>query len=631
MNLVYYLVMGILVLWTVLWFRFDWKAWWNTGSSFGEGFKMPNTAVALIGYNPVKPRKNYVLQDAQKFTKWDNYALSFTIKPLSKQGGWRGIIHNSMTGGNCCHNYERWPGIWFFSGTTRMHIRWQNNKGVDPSYHLPLGQKSTVTATVNNATVRVVIRDENGNTKFDQSSTLSAHNPPVNPSSQKFYMCGPWYEAADVEITELILDSNVSNPTYKLPPTLVGTGSVNWKHIPGKLKNVSSNLKGDVWGVNSADQIYRRDPGAPSWKRVSGGLAQISAGDKNVYGVNSGDSIYRMPVDGTGGWKSIGGKLKNISGSGAGWVWGVNRTGNIYKCKKPCGTTHGWSHVPGGLKQISGGQNEVWGVNSGDDIYKRPVDGTGNWKRIGGKLKWVSASNPDYIYGVNSADDIYKCKKPCTGGWSRVGGKLKQISVGQQVWGVNSGDNIYSSNYRKAVPMGGSSCVSQFRSGKAGEKMHGPWFGGERDVRWVYDECCSGGIALCEDLAGGGYKKMVKFDKNGDTISDTGRYHKNTGAYAGWPSSGTQLQAWWAAGKKAPGLNYQFKKGPNWKASCTPAAVGGKGNPKWKQIPGKLKNVSSNLKGDVWGVNSSDQIYRRDPRRTELEACIRRSCPNQCW
>ena len=72
-------------------------------------------------------------------------------------------------------------------------------------------------------------------------------------------MCGPWYNPADVEITELILDSNVSNPTYKLPPTLVGTGSVNWKHIPGKLKNVSSNLKGDVWGVNDRSRIWAND------------------------------------------------------------------------------------------------------------------------------------------------------------------------------------------------------------------------------------------------------------------------------------------------------------------------------------------------------------------------------------
>ena len=30
---------------------------------------------------------------------------------------------------------------------------------------------------------------------------------------------------------------------------------------------------------------------------------------------------------------------------------------------------------------------EVWGVNSNDDIYKHPVDGSGDWTHIGGKLK----------------------------------------------------------------------------------------------------------------------------------------------------------------------------------------------------------------------------------------------------
>ena len=82
---------------------------------------------------------------------------------------------------------------------------------------------------------------------------------------------------------------------------------------------------------------------------------------------------------------------------------------------------------------------EVWGVNSADNIYKRPVDGSGAWTHIGGKLKHVSASGNGWIWGVNSADHIFKCKKPCNGAWIRFDGLLKQIDGGEKyVYGVNT-------------------------------------------------------------------------------------------------------------------------------------------------------------------------------------------------
>ncbi len=71
---------------------------------------------------------------------------------------------------------------------------------------------------------------------------------------------------------------------------------------------------------------------------------------------------------------------------------------------------------------------EVWGVNSGHEVYKRPGDGSGDWQKITGELKDVSVGS-QYIWGVNSNDDIYKCKRPCTGGWERVDGGLSQIDA----------------------------------------------------------------------------------------------------------------------------------------------------------------------------------------------------------
>ena len=110
--------------------------------------------------------------------------------------------------------------------------------------------------------------------------------------------------------------------------------------------------------------------------------------------------------------------MKNVSSSGNGWIWGVNRSDNIYKRKKNGGS---WQRVNGGLKQISGGQNAKYGVLTRNNaIYKRPVDGSSNWQRIGWKFdKMLSASGNGWVWGVNSAGKIYKRRKN-GGNWQGV-------------------------------------------------------------------------------------------------------------------------------------------------------------------------------------------------------------------
>ena len=99
--------------------------------------------------------------------------------------------------------------------------------------------------------------------------------------------------------------------------------------------------------------------------------------------------------------------------------------------------------------------NEVWGVNTQDQIFKRlgisahSKQGNG-WKQIEGSLKVVSVANAG-IWGVTRNDDLYyrtgtfKNQRAEGSGWISVGGKFKQISVGlQTVWGVNSNDDIFA-------------------------------------------------------------------------------------------------------------------------------------------------------------------------------------------
>ena len=42
-----------------------------------------------------------------------------------------------------------------------------------------------------------------------------------------------------------------------------------------------------------------------------------------------------MNQDHSNDWKYIPGSLDNVS-QGGGWVWGVNSSHNVYRCKQPC-------------------------------------------------------------------------------------------------------------------------------------------------------------------------------------------------------------------------------------------------------------------------------------------------------
>ncbi len=264
---------------------------------------MPATTLILIGKNPRKPQKNTILKEAKQWDgKWDNFVMSFVIKPLGEgNSSYQNIMHNTFDGMNSNNSdYSRWPGIWVSPSTTKkikLHIKWSGNQGTDPSYELPLNQKSRVTLIIDGSKYTCIIRDENDDIKHEHKETLgSGHSPPSksrgdgstiplidyggsmekmpnNPQQTKlgecegdcdydhdcrgdmkcfqrtggqgeaipgcrdagqgktdwdycyykdnsalpfFYMSDPWYAAFNCEISELILDSNVSHPTCKL-------------------------------------------------------------------------------------------------------------------------------------------------------------------------------------------------------------------------------------------------------------------------------------------------------------------------------------------------------------------------------------------------------------------------------
>ena len=63
-------------------------------------------------------------------------------------------------------------------------------------------------------------------------------------------------------------------------------------------------------------------------------------------------------------------------------------------------------------------------------IFKRPVNGSGEWSSVPGEMRYISASGNAHVWGIAPNNSLYVCKKPCTGYWQCVGGSFQQIDGG---------------------------------------------------------------------------------------------------------------------------------------------------------------------------------------------------------
>jgi hypothetical protein len=78
----------------------------------------PGDLAAKLPYFTLKRGK--VIDTVDTFK---HYSLTFKVKPLQKKGGWSNVFHFNKSGRDHGAHGSRIPGIWFFSGTTRMHVR----------------------------------------------------------------------------------------------------------------------------------------------------------------------------------------------------------------------------------------------------------------------------------------------------------------------------------------------------------------------------------------------------------------------------------------------------------------------------------------------------------------------------
>merc|ERR1719486_1358699 len=108
----------------------------------------------IVGSKPWKLRRSSV--KSTTITTHRNFKLEFSIKPHGKVHGWNNVLHFSAGTGS---NGSRIPAIWFYSGTTRMHVRMgrhhNGNDGCDPGRQLPLHTWTRVTVELVGHQLRV--------------------------------------------------------------------------------------------------------------------------------------------------------------------------------------------------------------------------------------------------------------------------------------------------------------------------------------------------------------------------------------------------------------------------------------------------------------------------------------------
>lgn len=128
-----------------------------------------------------------------------NYTMKFTITPKGLVSNWSNLIHVT-NGGDCCTPGNRSPGVWFWPGTTELHIRHgdpsDGNWGLSKSYALPINVATPVSIVMNGSSVTITIG----------STVYNLIQPRSRPTGSEFnvYMSDPWYPAMNATVTNFM-------------------------------------------------------------------------------------------------------------------------------------------------------------------------------------------------------------------------------------------------------------------------------------------------------------------------------------------------------------------------------------------------------------------------------------------
>lgn len=196
----------------------------------------------------------------------------------------------------------------------------------------------------------------------------------------------------------------------------------DWINITNDMKSVSSSGIANIWMVSTDNQVYKCNKNCTTAnfeqpdKDIR--LNQVNSKGEYVWGIDKDGYVHKAPNDGSMPFTKAT-QFTNITAStDYGSFYGVNTLNEVYKC----------NIIKGNFKQIDSDDKELWGVDSGNNAYKCSIPCKGDWQKMGGKIKYVSAAlGKQYNWAIAEDNRVLKCRKPCRGIWEDVDGRIKDI------------------------------------------------------------------------------------------------------------------------------------------------------------------------------------------------------------
>ena len=354
-----------------------------------------------------------------------NFAVEYCIQPgQGPTGQWRAVAHKGQT------NSQRTFAMWLRPNDMRLHYRISTtasgNSGGDSVAALVLNQLTKVTYVRDGNKLKLYL-----NGTLDSEATLGG--TVLSNTGPLYIGDSPWYpgtkgQLGGFKVYDQAITPDAGGCSIVAPTT-------DWQQVAGGLVQVDALDYNQAVGVNANDWIYYRN--GSSWTRISGSLKHVSYGeDGSIWGVNRNNQIYRR-ASLSGGWQRISDTLKQVAALDYNRAVGVNTSDQIFYYNGS-----GWTQISGRLKHVSYGEDgSIWGVNSGNAVYRR-ASLPGGWQRMAGSFKQVDALDYNRAVAVDSSDKIFYYDGDS---WVEVSGSLKHVSYGKDVsmWGVDSGNLIY--------------------------------------------------------------------------------------------------------------------------------------------------------------------------------------------
>lgn len=208
----------------------------------------------------------------------------------------------------------------------------------------------------------------------------------------------------------------------------------------------------EVWGLDSRGSIFRAVKGGSPWSfsQVPGllDLIQVGPGYRDnchpyeVWGLNTASQIYRYNYC-TSKFDQQSGFLCDLH-VGGGDIWGAECGPNVYRFNFSTGVFDPIANQFSAFPQLTVGSNgDAWATDTSDSlVYKYNDDLQGFGGSFGCCVTQIQAGNGVWIL---DGSNIYRWE-PSALKFGQVGGSFVSISVGSGggVWAINSSHQVFA-------------------------------------------------------------------------------------------------------------------------------------------------------------------------------------------